>query len=135
MLTRHALSLADAKRIAAACVEEAGRNGWTVVVAILDEGGHLMYLERMDGTQLGSITVAQEKGRTALLFKRPTKALEDAVASGRNVVMTMPQATPIEGGLPLVYQGQVVGAVGISGVQSFQDGQIAAAGAKALEAL
>jgi len=135
MLTKPALSLAVAKKIAAAAVAEAERNGWTVVVAVLDDGGHLMYLEKMDGTQLGSVTVAQEKGRTALLFKRPTKALEDAVAGGRNVVMTMPGATPIEGGLPLVWQGQVVGAIGISGVQSFQDGQIAAAGAKVLESI
>ncbi|MFM2045304.1 MAG: Protein GlcG [Pseudomonadota bacterium] len=132
MLTKPALSIADAKSIAAACVAEAERNGWTVVVAIIDDGGNLMYLEKMDGTQLGSVTVAQEKGRTALLFKRPTKALEDAVAGGRQVVMTMPLATPIEGGLPLVHQGHVVGAIGISGVQSHQDGQIAAAGVAVL---
>ncbi|WP_119678993.1 GlcG/HbpS family heme-binding protein [Indioceanicola profundi] len=135
MLTKPALSISDAKKIAAAAVEEAEKNGWTVVVAIIDDGGNLMYLEKMDGTQLGSVVVAQEKGRTALLFKRPSKALEDAVLGGRPVMMTMPQATTIEGGLPLTYQGQIVGAIGISGVQSFQDGQIAAAGVKALEAL
>lgn len=135
MLTKHALSISTAKSIAAACVDEATRNNWTVVVAIIDDGGNLMYLERMDGTQLGSITVAQEKGRTALLFKRPTKALEEAVAGGRNVVLKMPGATPIEGGLPLVHQGQVVGAIGISGVLSSQDGQIAAAGARVLEGM
>lgn len=135
MLTKPALSISDAKKIAAAAVAEAEKNGWTVVVAIIDDGGNLMYLEKMDGTQLGSVVVAQEKGRTALLFKRPSKALEDAVLGGRPVMMTMPQATTIEGGLPLTYQGQIVGAIGISGVQSFQDGQIAAAGVKALEAL
>jgi len=135
MRTKPALTLADARRIAAAALAEAEANGWTVVVAILDDGGHLILLERMDGTQLGSVVVAQEKARTALLFKRPTKALEDAVAGGRQVVMTMPQATPIEGGLPLLYQGEVVGAIGISGVQSFQDGQIAGAGARVMDSL
>lgn len=135
MLTKLALSLADAKAIAAAATAEAQRQGWTVVVAIVDDGGHLMYLERLDGTQLASGTVAQEKARTALLFKRPSKALEDVVLGGRTVMLGLPGATPIEGGLPLVKDGHLLGAIGVSGVQSFQDGIVAAAGVAVLETL
>ncbi|HSK38746.1 MAG TPA: heme-binding protein, partial [Arenibaculum sp.] len=130
--TKHCLSLAVARTIAAAAEAEAVRQGWNVVIAIHDDGGNLIYLQRMDGTQVGSVTVAQEKARTAVLFKRPSKALEEAVAGGRTVVMAMPGATPIEGGLPLEYKGEVVGAIGVSGVQSFQDGIVAKAGVDAL---
>lgn len=125
MLTRHALSLADAKNAAAAAANVAAENGWKVVIAILDEGGHLLYLERIDGTQAGSVDVAIAKGRTAAMFRRPTKAFEETVAGGRTVMMMLPGVTPVEGGLPLIYQGEVVGAVGVSGVQSSQDGQVA----------
>ena len=126
------LELADAQRVAAAARAKAVAEGWAVVIAIVDEGGHLMFLERADGTQKGSSVVAQEKARTALLFKRPTKALEDAIGSGKLQMLDLPGATPIEGGLPLVHEGQVVGAIGVSGVMSSQDGQIAAAGVAAL---
>ena len=122
------LSLDDAKRIADACRAAAGEHGWPVVIAVVDDGGHLMYLERMDQTQKASSVVAVEKARTALLFKRPTKAIEEAVSSGRAAMMMLPGATPIEGGLPLVRDGQYLGAIGISGVQSFEDGIVAAAG-------
>ncbi|NYZ12556.1 heme-binding protein [Azospirillum sp. RWY-5-1] len=132
MRNKPALTLADAKRVAAAAEAEAVKNGWNVVIAILDDGANLLYLQRMDGTQIGSIVVAQEKGRTAVSFKRPSKTFEDMVAGGRQVMLSMPGATPIEGGLPLVYEGEVVGAIGISGVQSSQDGIIAKAGADAL---
>lgn len=132
MRNKPALTLADAKRVAAAAEAEAVKNGWNVVIAIHDDGGNLLYLQRMDGTQIGSILVAQEKGRTAVSFKRPSKAFEDMVAGGRQVLLSMPGATPIEGGLPLVYEGEIVGAIGISGVQSSQDGIIAKAGADAL---
>lgn len=125
MLTRHALSLADAKNAAAAAANVAAENGWKVVIAILDEGGHLLYLERIDGTQAGSVDVAIAKGRTAAMFRRPTKAFEETVAGGRTVMMMLPGVTPVEGGLPLIYRGEVVGAVGVSGVQSSQDGQVA----------
>jgi glc operon protein GlcG len=135
MLTKPQLSLNEAKAAAAEAAKVAADNGWTVVIAILDEGGHLQYLERMDSTQLGSVEVAQCKGRTAAMFKRPTKALEDAVVAGRNVVMTMPGATPIEGGLPLVYRGEIIGAVGVSGVLSSQDGIVAKAAADYVAAL
>lgn len=126
------LELADARRIAAAASAKAQAEGWTVVVAIVDEGGHLMFLERLDGTQKGSSVVAQEKARTALLFKRPTQALEAAIAAGKLQMLDLPGATPIEGGLPLMVEGHVVGAIGVSGVLSGQDGQVAAAGAAVL---
>jgi glc operon protein GlcG len=129
------LGLAEAKAVAAAAVASAVQNGWNVVVAVLDDGGHLIYLERLDGTQTASVQVAQEKGRTAVLFKRPSKAIEDAVAAGRLVMMTLPGATPIEGGVPLTYRGEIVGAIGVSGVQSFQDGVVAQAGADYLAGL
>jgi glc operon protein GlcG len=126
------LELADARRIAAAARAHAEAEGWAVVIAIVDEGGHLMFLERADATQKGSVRVAQEKARTALLFKRPTKALEDAIASGKLQMLDLPGATPIEGGLPLLVDGHPVGAIGVSGVLSSQDGLIAAAGVAAL---
>lgn len=132
MLIRKTLSLADAKRVAAAASARATAEGWTVVIAIHDHGGHLIYLERADGTQLGSVVVAQEKSRTALLFKRPTKMLEDTVLAGRVHMMSLPGITSVEGGLPLIVDGEVVGSIGVSGVQSSQDGQVAAAGAAAL---
>ena len=128
MYSQWALSIDDAKEIASACKACAVQNGWNVVIAIVDEGGHTMYLERLDGTQKASSVIAQEKAKTALLFKRPTQAIEAAVAKGRNVMMMLPGATPIEGGLPLVRDGQFVGAIGISGVQSHEDGVVAAAG-------
>lgn len=132
MLQQIVLALDDAKRIAAAARAEADRNGWPMVIAILDDGGHLMYLERIDGTQKGSSRIAEEKGRSAILLKRPTKAIEDNVAEGRVVMMGLPGAVPLEGGVPLVKDGQFVGAIGVSGMQSFQDGIVAQAGAAAL---
>jgi glc operon protein GlcG len=128
MYAKKALSLADAKQIAAAAEVEALNNKWSVTIAVLDDGGNLLYLQRLDEAPLGSITVAQEKARTALLFKRPTKAFEEIVAGGRMAMLTLPGATPIEGGLPLLNDGQIVGSIGVSGVQSPQDAQIALAG-------
>jgi uncharacterized protein GlcG (DUF336 family) len=135
MLNRKSLSLADAKAIAAAGSAKATGEGWTVVIAIHDAGGHLIYLERADGTQLGSVMVAQEKSRTALLFKRPTKALEDGVLGGRVHMMSLPGVTAVEGGLPLTRDGDVVGSIGVSGVLSSQDGLVAAAGVEAFDKL
>lgn len=130
--TRQVLTLEIAKQIAGAATAEAAANKWTVVVAILDEGGNLMYLERMDDTQIASIQVAQEKARSAVGFKRPTKVFEDAVAGGRNAILTLPGALPVEGGVPLMLNGRVAGAIGISGATSQQDGQVAKAGVDAL---
>jgi uncharacterized protein GlcG (DUF336 family) len=132
MFQHAALSLEDAKRVAAAARAEAEKNGWAIVIAVVDDGGHLMYLERMDGTQKASSRIAVAKGRTAILFKRPTKAIEDNVLEGRTVMMGLPGAVPLEGGVPLVKDGQFLGGIGVSGVQSFQDGIVARAGAAAL---
>ena len=122
------LNLEGARKIAAAAEVEAKKNNWNVVIAVVDDGGNLIYLQRMDGTQTGSIQVAIEKARTAQAFKRPTKAFEDAVAGGRTVILAL-GALPIEGGLPIKVGEQVVGAIGVSGVTAPQDGQIAKAGA------
>jgi len=128
------LTLEDAQRITSAARRTATENKWNVVIAVVDDGGHLISLERMDGTQKGSVQVAQQKARTAILFKRPTKAFEDMVLQGRPVMMTMPDVICLEGGLPLVRDGVFVGAIGISGVKSSEDGIVAAAGAAALGA-
>ena len=128
LATKKALTLEAAKQIAAAAEAEAKKNNWTMVIAIMDDGGHLIYLERMDGTQIGSVDVAQEKAATAIKFKRPTKSLEDNVAGGRQVILKLPGATPIEGGLPIAVGNEIIGAIGVSGGTSPQDGQVAAAG-------
>ena len=135
MLTKKTISLADAKVIAAAASAKAVAENWTVVIAILDSGGHLVYLERADGTQLGSVFVAQEKAKTALLFKRPTKVMEDGVLGGKIHMLSLPGATAVEGGLPLLKDGEIVGSIGVSGVLSSQDGQVAAAGLEAVAKL
>jgi glc operon protein GlcG len=132
MKMKFALTLADAKRVAAAAAEEAGRNGWSVVIAIVDDAGLPVYLERLDGVQPASCDIAQAKARAAALFRRPTKALEETVAGGRVALLSLPHITPVEGGVPLLHEGQVVGAIGVSGVQSFEDGIVARAGAEAL---
>jgi uncharacterized protein GlcG (DUF336 family) len=132
---KKALTLATAKRIAAAAAQEAAKNGWDMFIAIVDDGGNLMYLERMDNAQLGSLDVSIQKARSALLFKRPTKAMEDVVAGGRIVIMKLANAVPVEGGLPLLANGQIVGAIGISGATSPQDGIVAQAGVDELKRL
>jgi glc operon protein GlcG len=126
------IDLADAKRIAAAAETEAAKNKWNVVIAIVDAGGHLVYLQRMDGTQLGSVDVAQGKARSALLFKRPSKNWEAALAEGRYGYLSMPNLLPLEGGIPLMAGDTIVGAIGVSGVKSNEDAIVAAAGATAL---
>jgi glc operon protein GlcG len=126
--TKKVLTLEAAKAIAAAAAEEAVKNKWTMVICVVDDGGCPIYLERMDGTQIASVVVAQEKAGTAVRFKRSTKVLEEAVLGGRTVILNLPGATPIEGGLPIVVDGQVIGAIGVSGGTSPQDGQVAAAG-------
>jgi uncharacterized protein GlcG (DUF336 family) len=99
-----------------------------VTIAVLDEGGHLLYLERMDDAPLAGVVVAQEKARTSVLFRRPTKSIEESILGGRLVMLALPGATPIEGGLPLMNADRLVGGIGVSGVQSAQDAQIARAG-------
>lgn len=126
------LTLDDVKRIAAAAENEALQNQWPVVIAIVDDGGHLLYLQRLDNTQFGSVTVAIEKARAAIAFRRPTKVLEENITEGRLHYLQLPGALPVEGGLPVIIDDQFVGAVGVSGVRSFQDAQIAQAGIAAL---
>ena len=133
LATKTLLTLEAAKQILAAAQAEARRNDWTMVICVVDDGAHVICLERMDGTQIASVTVAQDKAATAVRFKRPTKVLEDAVTGGRLVVMKLGGATPIEGGLPIVVDGQVIGGIGVSGGTSPQDGVVAAAGLAVLE--
>lgn len=129
---KKALTLEAAKQIAAAAEKEAAGSKLTMVIAILDDGGNLIYLERMNETQIGSIEVAQQKARSAVSFKRPTKAFEDAVAGGRTAILKLPGAMPVEGGLPLTVDGKIIGAIGCSGGTSQQDGVVAKAGVDAL---
>jgi uncharacterized protein GlcG (DUF336 family) len=132
MANKPVLTLGDAKRIAAAAQVEASRNEWRVVIAVVDDGGHLLYLQRDHDTQFGSVETAICKAHAAVAFQRPTKISEDAVLSGRLIHLALPGVIPAEGGVPLLINGAVVGGLGISGVRSVQDGQIAAAGAAAL---
>jgi glc operon protein GlcG len=131
LATKRSLTLEAARHIAAAAEKEAVANKWNVVIAVVDDGANLIYLQRMDETQIGSVEVAQEKARTAIKFKRPSKALEDAVAGGRTAILKLPGALPVEGGVPITVDGKIIGAIGVSGVTSQQDGQIAKAGADA----
>lgn len=129
------IPLADAKRVLAAAQAEAVKNKWNVAISIVDAGGHLVAYERMDSTQHGSVLVSQEKAQTAVAFRRSSKAFQDVVAAGGEGlrILRLSGATPIEGGLPLVVGGKIVGAIGVSGVTSAQDGIIAAAGVAALK--
>lgn len=122
-----------AKKMGAAAGAEARKNGWPVCIAIVDYHGDLVYFERLDNTQLGSVAVALDKARTAAKFKRSTKLLEDAVAGGRNALLRLGDASPIQGGLPIVVGGKFAGAIGVSGVTSQQDEQVASAGLSALK--
>jgi uncharacterized protein GlcG (DUF336 family) len=129
------INLDTAKKIAASAITEARKNNWTMAVAVVDTGGNLVYFEKMDGTQTGSVRVAIGKGRSAVLFKRPTKAFQDMVAAGGEGLrmLRLEGAVPIEGGLPLMMDGKIVGAIGVSGGTSQQDGLVAKAGADTLK--
>ena len=131
-LSKPILTLEDAQRVAAAAQAEALRNEWRVVIAIVDDGGHLLYFQRSHDTQFGSVEIAMQKARAAVAFKRPTKATEEAVAGGRLNHLVLPGVLPAEGGVPLIRRNQIIGGLGISGVRSAQDGQIAAAGSTVL---
>jgi glc operon protein GlcG len=129
------VNLDTARKLAAPAIAEARKNNWTMAIAIVDPAGDLVYFERMDDTQVGSVDVAIAKARTAARFKRSTKVFQDAVAAGGDGLrmLGLPGAVPVEGGLPLVVGGKIVGAIGASGGTSAQDGQVAAAGAGALK--
>lgn len=132
MSSKPVLTLDDAKRVALAAEDEAQRNGWRVTLAVVDDGGHLLYLQRSHDTQFGSVETAIAKAHAAVAFQRPTKASEDAVLNGRLIHLALPGVIPAEGGVPLLRDGHIIGGLGISGVRSFQDGQIAQAGVDAL---
>jgi glc operon protein GlcG len=129
------VSLENARKTAAPALAEAEKNHWTVAVAVVDTGGNLVYYEKMDNTQIGSANVAIEKARTAALFKRPTKAFQDALAGGGDGlrILSLKGVVAIEGGIPLVMDGKIVGAIGVSGATSAQDAQCAKAGADVLK--
>ena len=124
-----------AKKVAAPALAEARKNQWNMAIAIVDTAGDLVYFERMDDTQAGSVNVAIDKARSAARFKRPTKAFQDALAAGGEGlrILALQGAVPVDGGVPLVVGGRIVGAIGVSGGTSAQDGQVAAAGVAALK--
>ena len=115
LAVKRTLTLDIVKQIGAAAEQEAAKNHWHMFVAVVDDGANLVYLERMDDAQLGSLDVSIGKARSALLFKRPTKTFEDAVRNGYTPVLKVPNALPVEGGLPLIVNGTIVGAIGVSG--------------------
>ena len=127
------LTLATARKIMAAAETEARQHNWPVVIAVVDDGGNLICIDRLDNAQFGSVEIAIRKAKAAVAFKRPTKAWEDALTGGRQGVLGLPGVVPSEGGVPLTWQGKIIGAIGVSGVKSSEDGQIALAGAKMLE--
>ena len=132
MKSKAVLTLDDLKKIAAGSETEATKNNWNVSIAICDDGGHLLFYQRMDGAAPISSHIAPQKARTAAIGRRNTKVYEDMVNGGRYSALSMPEATHLEGGVPIIVEGEVIGAVGVSGVKSSEDAQIAEAGIKAL---
>jgi uncharacterized protein GlcG (DUF336 family) len=131
MRTRPALTAADVNQMMAACRDEAAKNKWGVTIAVVDDAGFLLHLERLDGAGPMTAEVATAKARTAAVTRRPTKVWEDLVKD-RPVFLKFPENLPIQGGVPIMHQGECVGAIGVSGVQSHQDEQVASAGIAAL---
>jgi glc operon protein GlcG len=129
------ISLENAKKAAAPALAEARKNNWNMAVAIVDPSGNLVYYEKMDNTQLGSADICMSKARSAARFKRPTKAFQDALAAGGAGlrILRLEGAVPVEGGIPLVVEGKIVGAIGVSGDTSEHDAQCAQAGVDALK--
>jgi len=128
------ITLAQAKKVAAAALEPARMNQWTMVIAIVDPGGHLVYLEKLDQTQVGSVEVAVAKAKSSAIFKRSTKMFQERLAGGGDglLVLRLKDAIPVEGGLPILVDGKLVGALGVSGGSSAEDEVCAEAGAAAL---
>ncbi len=127
LLDKKTLSLEAANKIIAGAIIEAKANNWAVDIAIVDEGGHLLSFQRMDGASIGAIDAAIGKARTSSIYRRPTKVLEEA-AKTRPAIVTLPNSVQLQGGVPIVVKGQIIGAVGVGGVTSQQDEQIAEAG-------
>jgi glc operon protein GlcG len=128
MKTRQELTLADCDRIATAALAEARRNQWDVAIAILDDGGHLLHFVRMDGATPANAAIAVEKARTSALSRRTSGNWEERIKAGRTAMLKMPGILPVQGGVPILIDGTCIGAVGVSGVQSHEDEQIADAG-------
>jgi uncharacterized protein GlcG (DUF336 family) len=131
MRSKPCLTLEDCRKISAACEAEAKKNKWIVSIAILDDGGHVLMLTRMDGAAPVTAQIATEKGRSAAVSRRSTKVSEDRIAAGRVALLKMP-VLPVQGGVPIMHQGECVGAIGVSGVQSHEDEAICNAGIAAL---
>jgi glc operon protein GlcG len=127
--TKKVLTLGMAKKLVAAAEGEAKKRGATVVIAVVDDGGQLILLERLDDTQVASVEVAIGKARTAAIFRRPSKVFEDQVKNGRVAALALPGATPLQGGIPIIVEGKVIGAIGASGNSPQEDEEIALAGA------
>lgn len=133
--TRRLLTLEAARRMIAAAHAEAAANQWKVVIAVCDEGGHAIALERVDGTQWSSVETALGKARAAVAFKRPTRLLEEMINGGRTAFLSAPGPVAfLQGGLPIEIEGQVVGAIGVSGVKASDDERVAQAGILAISA-
>jgi glc operon protein GlcG len=128
------ITLEQAKKVLAGSEAEAKKNNWNVVISVVDSAGQLVTMSRLDNTQFGSVDVARDKAYSAVAFRRPTKAFQDAVGQGgENLrILKLAGASPLEGGIPIVVDGKIIGAVGVSGVTSQQDAQIARAGIEAL---
>ncbi len=123
------INLATAKKVAAAAAEEAAKLKINVVIAIVDTGGQIVYLERFDVVQWGSVKVALHKAKCSVGYKRPTKAFEDFIAKGNTAYLTLDGISAIEGGVPIMHDGKIIGAIGVSGGSAAQDGEVARAGA------
>lgn len=126
------IDLETARRVAVAAAAEGKKNGWLISVAVVDTGGELVYFERADDAAIATSQIAQDKARTAARFKRPSKTFEEGVAGGRMVLLGLPGVVPLEGGIPLIAGGKIIGAIGVSGATAQQDGMCAQAGVEAL---
>ncbi len=132
VVEKKALSLEAAKKVAAVAEADAKAKGAKVVIAVVDDGGNLLLLERLDDTQVASVEVGIGKARTAAIFRRPSRVFEEQIKNGRVAALALPGATPLQGGIPIVHEGKVIGAIGVSGETPSQDEDIAIAGSKAL---
>jgi len=129
-----AITLEQARKVMAAAEAEARKEKWPVAIAVVDSAGFLVLFQRLDNTQLGSVEIAQQKAKTAVMYRRPTKAFEDRLAQGgADLRLLKLPGLPLEGGIPIVHEGKIIGGIGVSGVQSTQDAQVAAAGLAALK--
>jgi glc operon protein GlcG len=135
VLDKKVLSLEAAKKIAATAEADAKAKGARVVIVVVDDGGHLLVLERLDDTQVASVEVGIGKARTAAIFRRPSREFEEQIKSGRIAALALPGATPLQGGIPITVDGKVIGAIGVSGETPAQDESIAIAGAAAAQSL